>query len=178
MKVTLLSKERAEVDSNILLGVVCCLIICATAGFVASRMGASPQPPRRLWSPVVIETNGSQTALGDSRQLEFWTPSAETKDYLRKDGDTITETERWQIISNDDPVVQFGNLLRTNNSVLGYRRIPEWGQGRTEFKPGWWWTVNVLTNYTAAELGRAYQDFWKSGQSVFIEVVDNRGRTD
>jgi hypothetical protein len=178
MNVTLSSGRRAAADSNILLGVLCCLIICGTVCFVAVRLAAGPPPLRRLWSPIVIETNGNQTALADSRQLEFWTPSAATRDYLRKDGDQIIETERWQALSNDDRVVQFGDLLRSNGAVLGYRRVMEWGQGRTEFKPGWWWTVNVITNYSPEQLGRAYQDFWKSGQAVFIEVVDNRGRTD
>lgn len=90
----------------------------------------------------------------------------------------VVESEKWQVLSNEDAVVQFGLMIRSNASVLGYRRVEEWGQGRSSFKPGWWWTVNVVTNYSAATLGRAYQDYWKTKQAVFIEVIDNRGRNE
>ena len=161
-----------------LLCAFCCVCICATVCFVAvmfSDNGRS-NPPRHLWSPVVIDNKGNETILGgDTRQLEFWTPSAETRNYLQKDHDEYFDTEKWEVLSNDDPVVQFGMLIHSNANVLGYRRVAVWGQGRTSFKPGWWWTVNVLTNYSAANMGLTYQKYWNTSQSVFIEVVDNRG---
>jgi hypothetical protein len=139
---------------------------------------SQPEPPRRLWSPVLIQNNGTESVLGDTRQLEFWTPSATTKDYLRKVHGQVDETEKWQVLSNDDPVVQFGVMIHSNTAVTGYRRVEDWGQGRSTYKPGWWWTVTVLTNYSATDFGRAYQNYWKSVQPVFIEIVDNRGRTE
>jgi hypothetical protein len=131
--------------------------------------------PRRLWIPTLVETNGNQTILGETRQLEFWTPSAKTKDYLHQQGGEITSNEKWQALSNEEAVLQFGLLLHSNNSVLGYRRVEVWGQGRTNFKPGWWWTVNVFSNYSVGDLGRTYQKFWNAPYPVFIEVIDNRG---
>ena len=171
-------KECACAASTRFYGFVCLLCVCATIALAAySLTRHPPQPPRRLWSPVVIDTNGSQsTILGETRQLEFWTPSADTKDFLRKDGGKIIDSDKWQVISNDDAVSQFGLLLHTNRSVLGYRRVKVWGHGRTDFKPGWWWTLNVITNYSAGDLARSYEDFWKSHQMLFIEVIDNRGR--
>jgi len=157
-------------------GVVCFLGICATVAFITFILSPHPQQPRRLWTPVIVQTNGDETILPESRQLEFWTPSAKTRDYLHEENGQIVPTETWEVISNDDPVVQFGGMLHSNVSVLGYRRVEVWGQGRTTFKPGWWWTVNVLTNYTASDLAQSYEEFWKSHSAVFVEVIDNRGR--
>jgi hypothetical protein len=168
--------EAAFANPKTLFGAICIVCICATVGFVAYLAVGNNQPPRKLWSPVVIEANGNQTVLGETRQLEFWTPSIETKDYLAKPGAEIAPTDQWQVISNNDTILAFGTLLHSNTSVLGYRRVEVWGHGSTGFKPGWWWTLNVLTNYTAGDLGQAYQDFWKSRHPVFIEVIDNRGR--
>ena len=158
------------------MGVACCVCLCATIAFIVHRVTAShAEPPRRLWLPVVIDTNGRGTVLGETRRLEFWTPSVKTKDYLSKEGGEVTAKDKWQVLPSEDAVLQFGTMLRTNANVLGYRRVEAWGQGRSKFKPGWWWTLNVLTNYTAGDLAKDYQNFWKSQQGLFVELIDNRG---
>jgi hypothetical protein len=156
-----------------------CAIICATIAFVA-WLAFSPEkaPSRRLWIPVVIETNGTATVMGETRQMEFWTPSVKTKDFLIKHDGKVSEREKWQILPTDDPVIKFGSVLHTNSSVFGYRRAEVWGQGRSDYKPGWWWTMTVSTDFPASELAHIYQQYWKSTQPVFVEVVDNRGSTD
>jgi hypothetical protein len=169
------AKETPSCRRCGLFGVVCLVCICAAIGVAAYHLAPRPEPPRRLWLPVVIGTNGSQAVLGDMRQFEFWTPSAKTKDYLHKEDGEVVAEERWEAIPSDDIVNQFGQTLHSNQNVLGYRRVEAWGQGRSNFKAGWWWTVNVFSNYSAVEMGRAYQDFWKSRQGVFIEVIDSRG---
>jgi hypothetical protein len=156
---------------------VCCLCLCATICFVFWLFASRPAP-RRLWEPVLVATNGDITILGESRQLEFWTPSAETKDYLHQENGKVVPTEMWEVLSNDDPNIQFGATLKANSAIFGYRRVHVWGQGQTPYKPGWWWTVNVFTNYTAGDLTLTYNDFWKSHQILFVEVIDNRGSTD
>jgi hypothetical protein len=153
---------------------LCLICVCATICFVAYRLSL-PGHSRHLWYPVVVEANGTENIVPNSRQLEFWTPSAKTAEFLRRENSEIIDTEKWAVISNEDTVVQFGYLLRSNTGVLGYRRVEVWGQGRTGYKPGWWWSVNVLTNYNPSDLGMAYQEFWKSHQAVFVEVIDNRG---
>jgi hypothetical protein len=125
--------------------------------------------------PVVVATNGTESILADTRQFEFWTPSAKTRDFLHTENGQVVAGEMWQVISNDDAVLQFGQMLHSNRNILGYRRIEVWGQGRTGFKPGWWWNVNVFSNYSAGEMARFYQSYWKSPQSIFIEVIDSRG---
>jgi len=156
--------------------VLCCLVICGTIAFIAYLLlGSKSDLAPRLWRPVVIELNGKQTVLGETRQMEFWTPSAKTKDYLHMDAGVVTINEQWEAIPSDDANVQFGSVLHSNKYVLGYRRVEVWGQGRTNFKPGWWWTVSVLTNCTAGDMATSYHGFWKNQQPVYLEVIDNRG---
>ena len=152
-----------------------CACVSAAVALAVCLWVSPRQPPRRLWVPVIVETNGDQTILAETRQLEFWTPSARTRDFLHQKNGEIADTERWQALSNEDAILQFGLLLRSNTDILGFRRVEVWGQGRTGFKPGWWWTVNVFTNYSVADLGRTYQKFWNAPYPVFIEVIDNRG---
>ncbi|HEX3719906.1 MAG TPA: hypothetical protein VH595_18295 [Verrucomicrobiae bacterium] len=168
--------DQPENKSGSSCGAVPWLFMCGTVAYIAYLvLTPHTQPTPRLWVPVVVETNGSQTILGESRQLEFWTPSARTKDYLGKKNGVVGQRERWEVIDSDDIVTQFGAVLHSNVSVFGYRRVEEWGQGRTTFKPGWWWTMNVTTNYSVVELEQVYQKFWHSTQPLLIEVIDNRG---
>ncbi len=172
------SSQNTEHASAGVLGLICCIAICATVCYVAFRFTPSSGPVRKLWSPIVVETNGNENILADTRQLEFWTPSTKTQNFLHKENDEVVPKEKWEIVSSEDAIMQFGNMLRTNQNVLGYRREEVFGQGRTSFKPGWWWTVTVLTNYTAGDFQKTYEAFWKSSSPVFVEVIDNRGRTD
>ncbi len=172
--------ESAPSGSGKISGAVCCVAVCALIGFLAYLLTTRPQPSqaRRLWLPVVVETNGNEAILGDTRQFEFWTPSAKTKDFLAAENGQVPANEQWEAIAGDDTVLKFGEVLHSNRNVLGFRRVEVWGQGRTTFKPGWWWTVNVYSNYSVGEMGHFYQDFWKSSQAVFFEVIDNRGHTE
>ena len=163
---------------NTFFGTMCCVCICATIAFVAYRLTANEQPPRRLWMPDWVAPNGNSMVMEESRQMEFWTPSTQTKDYLHKENGQVVPTEKWEVISNDEPVVQFGRMLHENSMVLSYRRVEACGQGHSLYKPGWWWTVNVMTNYTAVDLARAYEKFWQSHQVLFVEVIDSRGSDD
>jgi hypothetical protein len=167
--------QNAAASTGTLIGTLCCLCICATVAFLIYMSVPHNEPPRRLWKPVLIDTTGGETILPETRQLEFWTPSAKTKDYLHLEKGQIVPTEAWEAISNDDPDIAFGAILHTNTAILGYRRVEVWGQGQTTYKPGWWWTVNAFTNYMAVDLARTYNDFWQSHQVLFVEVIDNRG---
>jgi len=169
----------ASACQKTLCGVLRCALVGATIAIIVCFF-VSPHArlTRRLWIPVVVETNGNQSVLGETRQMEFWTPSVKTKDYLRKYQGEVDGKEKWQVIPNDDVVTQFGTTLHSNKDVLGYRRIEVWGQGRTSFKPGWWWTMNVLTNYSVGDLAAVYRGYWKSPQPVLVEVIDNRGSTE
>jgi hypothetical protein len=153
-------------------------IICGALAFIALQV-TRPQPShstRRLWTPIVVTPDGTETVIqGGTRRLEFWTPSARTKDHLPRDGGALRDRDQWEAIASDVPVTQFGMLLRTNSNVLGYRRTEVWGHGRTTLKPGWWWTMTVVTNYTVQNFIHAYRGFWKSSNAVFVEVIENPG---
>ena len=63
-----------------------CALICATIVFIVWHVvSPRPEPTRRLWVPVVVDTNGNQMILEETRQLEFWTPSIKTQEYLQND---------------------------------------------------------------------------------------------
>jgi hypothetical protein len=168
--------EGAFACPNTFCGAACCLFVCATIAFIAYlAVSSHSKPARRLWIPVVVESNGNETIMGETRQMEFWTPSVKTKDYLHQEGGEVVNIERWEVIPSEDAVSQFGMVLHSNLNVLGYRRVEVWGQGRTSFKPGWWWTMNVSTNYSVGDLAHTYQNYWKASQPMFVEVIDNRG---
>jgi len=153
-------------------------LVCATVAFLVFqyRQTSATPPAQRLWTPVVLTPEGGETALQPAtRRLDFWTPSARTKDYLAREGGAVRERDKWEILTSDEAVQQFGTLLRTNSNVLGYRRAEVWGHGRTSLKPGWWWNMTVTTNYTVQNLMQAYRGFWKSSNAVFVEVVENPG---
>jgi hypothetical protein len=153
-------------------------LVCATAAYIANQVihGTPAHPPRRFWTPIVVRPDGAETTLaGASRRLEFWTPSSRTKDHLGRESGGIRERDKWEVLASDEPVQQFGMLLRTNSNVLGYRRAEVWGHGSTVLKPGWWWTMTVTTNYSVQTLLQTYRDFWKSSNAVYLERIENPG---
>jgi len=107
--------------------------------------------------------------------MEFWTPSVQTKDYLHQHDGKVDDVEKWQVVTGDDVLARFGTVLHSNINVFGYRRTEVWGQGRTAYKPGWWWTMSVTTNYSVSDLVRTYREFWKVQQNIRVEVIDNHG---
>jgi hypothetical protein len=153
-------------------------LVCATVAYITHQIihRAPAHPPRRLWTPIVVTAAGAETTLAAAtRRLEFWTPSSRTKDHLAREGAAIRERDKWEAITSDEPVHQFGALLRTNANVLGYRRAEVWGHGSTVLKPGWWWTMTVTTNYSVQNLLSTYRGFWKSTNAVFVERIENPG---
>src|SRR5579871_3589873 len=94
---------------------ICCVGICGMVCFVAYSNTNHTQP-RRLWSPMIVGSTNGGTILGETRQLEFWTPSSKTKDYLHQEKGEVTPTEKWQIIGSEDPLLEFGSMLRSNQS--------------------------------------------------------------
>ena len=122
------------------------------------------------------DAGSGRVDLPDTLRLEFWTPSAKTKDFVSKEPKDAGDTNRhWEVIESEEVVTQFGQALRKDTDVVGYRRSEVWGHGRTGLKPGWWWSITVRTNYPVAKLAKSYREFWKTPSSVFVEVIDNRG---
>jgi hypothetical protein len=159
-------------------GFLSIVVICATLGFATYKFAPTKNtaPLRRFWTPLIVNNLNVEMIVPDTLKLEFWTPSSKTKDYLTRDPKSGGETNRsWEIIESEDRVTQFGEYLRKDVAVVGYRRTEVWGHGRTGLKPGWWWSITVQTNYPATKLAKVYREFWKTPSSVFVEVIDNRG---
>ena len=156
---------------------VCVIVVCATIAYLVPQFLHQDAPTAahsRLWHPVVVTPDGRDTVLSAStRRLEFWTPSVRTKDYVAQENGVVRDRDKWEIIATDEPVRQFGVLLRTNANVLGYRRAEVWGHGRTSLKPGWWWTLTVTPAYSVQSLHQAYRGFWKSTNAVYVEITEN-----
>ena len=158
--------------------VLCVALLCATAAYIAHLLVEHPVEKRpvaqRLWNPIAVTPDGRAGSLSAAtRRLEFWTPSARTKDHLTRENGAIRDRDKWETITSDEPVTQFGMLLRTNANVLGYRRAEVWGHGRTTLKPGWWWTMTVTPNYSVQTLTQTYREFWKSTNTIFLETTEN-----
>ena len=154
------------------------LVVCSTLAFALYNLRPEKKnaPPRRLWTPLVVNNLNTEMIVPDTLRLEFWTPSAKTKDFVSKEPKDAGDTNRhWEVIESEEMVVQFGQHLRKDTDVVGYRRMEVWGHGRTGLKPGWWWSITVRTNYPVAKLAKSYREFWKTPSSVFVEVIDNRG---
>src|SRR5689334_2569051 len=97
-------------------------LVCATAAYIAHQIlhRKPTHAARRMWTPTVVRPDGAETELpAATRRLEFWTPSARTKDHVAREGSGIRERDKWEVLPNDEPVQQFGILLRTNSNVLG-----------------------------------------------------------
>ena len=154
------------------------VVVCATLVFAIYKLLPEKKtaPPRRLWTPLVVNNLNTEMVVPDTLRLEFWTPSAKTKDFVSKEPKDAGDTNRnWEAIESEEMVAQFGQHLRKDTDVVGYRRSEVWGHGRTGLKPGWWWSITVRTNYPVAKLAKSYREFWKTPSSVFVEVIDNRG---
>lgn len=169
---------RAAAAPKTLWGFLSIVVICATLGFGIYRLapGKKSAPPRRLWTPLIVNNLDNAMVVPDTLRIEFWTPSSKTKDFLAREPKDAANTNRnWEIIESEEPISRFGEALRKDTDVVGYRRTEVWGHGRTALKPGWWWSITVRTNYPVAKLAKTYRDFWQTSSSVFVEVIDNRG---
>ncbi len=105
------------------------------------------------------------------RMIQFWTPSKETRRYLRKDErGGVLETEKWMIVE-DDSAQEFGDVLLQMQHVLGYRWYQVFGHGQDIDKEGLWWVVTVSEKFDTAEIVKAYSDYWYKPKGAFYPSV-------
>ena len=170
---------RSQTSAKTFWGFLSLLTVCALLAFAIHTCAPEKKtvaPTRRLWTPLVVNNLNTEMIVPDTLRLEFCTPSAKTKDFVGQEPRDAGDTNRnWEAIESEEMVTQFGQHLRKDVDVVGYRRGEVWGHGRTGLKPGWWWSITVRTNYPVAKLAKSYREFWKTPSSVFVEVIDNRG---
>lgn len=160
-------------------GTLAVLFLCAAVTLgIYFIVRANPEQIRatgELWKSIRVESDGSQVIQKDTVRIEFWTPSSKTKEYLTKEGRAVADKDKWEILESDEKVEQFGDLLHSDSRVSGYRRSEVFGHGRTTLKAGYWWTMRVKSSYGVSDLSRAYREFWKAPDSIFVEVFNNEG---
>lgn len=156
-------------------GASCILFICVAVVWSLSIILHAPREQLETFGVVfwhLDSKNKPKEEKGVAR-YEFWTPSKETKNWLKEP----LEGSEWMKEVDDDEkqVAQFGEQLRQQNGVKGYRRCLVWGQGRDPKRgvsPGWWWTVRVTNEFSLKDLSEFYRKFWNNPDSIYVETFN------
>lgn len=120
---------------------------------------------------------------GVEKLVQFWTPSAVTKDDLPKknDGTLVDPNEQWEENTSEQNVDDFEKALWDKfhgqgsapaGPLSGFRRYEVTGRGRTPHKRGWWWVLTMSSDFDTKELASFYFAHWKGSQSVYIEEIN------
>lgn len=119
-----------------------------------------------------LTQGGNIESTGQNYLIQFWTPSAKTKNTKAED------IEPWEKLENDDKVISFGNTLLSEKQkrINGFRRYEVYGAGLGGQKFGYWWVVNVTRDYKLAEFKETYRAFWKNEKNIYIEILREGGR--
>lgn len=118
---------------------------------------------RRVGDRVTM--NGNPVTLPEGpRQIQFWTPSAKTKE--------AANVKDWEKIASDGELDKFGDGLKTAGIVAGYRRYEVTGDGKGGRKTGAWWVASGGENFKLENFLAAYLRFWKPGDDqVYMEIL-------
>jgi hypothetical protein len=96
-------------------------------------------------------------------QVQFWTPSARTKE--------AADAKVWEKVESDVRLDAFADRLMKAQLIAGYRRYEIVGAGRGTRRSGAWWVSTNEAGFNLAGFLRAYQDFWKPGDDkVYMEI--------
>jgi hypothetical protein len=130
--------------------------------------------PRNVTAVLTLFTGrvapgGSPESIQSGYLIQFWTPSAKTKTARAEDVDA------WEKIDSDDRVVEFGNLLRDDKLIYGFRRYEVTGTGLRGLKSGYWWVVSADQRYQLSTFMGTYRSFWKNDKSIYMEVLREGG---
>src|ERR1700683_4679161 len=98
-----MSEQPQKVGGGPTLGIATLIVaVCVATIAIVLLLVPREAKPRRLWIPAVVDKD-TVTILPDTRQMNFWTPSAHTREYFAK-SHSASDPDKWQIISNDDPL--------------------------------------------------------------------------
>jgi hypothetical protein len=96
-------------------------------------------------------------------QVQFWTPSARTRE--------AKGIKDWERIESDELLDTFADRLLKANIIKGYRRYEITGAGLGARKMGAWWVSTSDDDFKLKEFLQEYQNFWKPGDdSVYMEM--------
>jgi hypothetical protein len=105
--------------------------------------------------------------LGDRYQIQFWTPSAKTKE--------TPGVKDW--LKVDDAMLDaFAETLMNGHIVKGYSRHEVVGAGLGVRKIGEWWSATLNDDVTPEQFLTVYSTFWKPGtDSTYMEIMRVKG---
>jgi hypothetical protein len=114
-----------------------------------------------------FKTGEIPSNLGDQYRIQFWTPSARTKE--------TPGVKEWLKV-DESMLDQFAELLMNSHIVKGYSRYEVIGAGLGVRKVGEWWSATLVEGVTVKEFLTEYNKFWKPGNdSTYMEVMHLSG---
>ena len=158
-------------------GAIAVGVLCVLGGFVAWLVVERADPARLkelgyVWRSISVQPDDDLEVQAGAYRLEFWTPSARTKDAYN--GRDVPEKDKWEILQDETKVLEFGDKLKADARVEGFRRFEEFGHGRTDRKWGWWWIVGVKDDFSVRDLIRLYRGHWGAEDRIYIETIRRR----
>jgi len=141
-----------------------CVTICLSLYVAGTARPENVAAIVSLWTPRI-----GDEPIEDTFLLQFWTPSALTKEAFAGSSD---DAWKWQDCSEVDAKA-FGDKLHENKSVVGYRRWEVFGHGTSTPKHGYWWVLTVREEFTIPDLEKAYREHWgmPEEKQLYIETV-------
>jgi hypothetical protein len=104
--------------------------------------------------------------LGENYQVQFWTPSAKTKE--------AADVRDWEKIDSDDKLDAFADELM-KGAISGYRRYEVIGAGLGGRKAGMWWIATLAKNSSVRQILEVYNKFWAPGDDrTYMEVARSK----
>lgn len=142
------------------------------------QMGKLPWNNKNESSHKIAENSDGSIIIKSENGFSFgfWTPSAKTKENIKK-----LPEKYWQIIGDENKSNEannnFGERLMADSRITGYRRYEVYGSGSSkDSKNGFWWIVTVEGQYTdefAKWFIGVYKDHWNIPEKskIYFEVT-------
>lgn len=150
--------------------IIAALGVVAVVGMICWTLLELPHDTQKevigTWSTYFL-SDSSQAPIEGTYLIQFWTPSPSTASFA--------DVDAWEREVGEEQLRRFGDELKANRHVVGYRRWEVLGQGSTPFKQGYWWVVTVRRPFSLEDLERTYRGFWKDADPLYVEVVDGGG---
>ena len=174
-----------------LAAVVLCVFFIAN-GLVVVATSGNPKNVEKMFGSFFSAKNftkdGGRTDIeedtNDSKLVQFWSPSAETQEDLARESPTgkLNADDSWQI-TTEEHVDDFEKELWNHfgggtqkGPLNGLRRYREVGRGHTNHKRGWWWILNMRTDFDSRELAKFYFSYWGKSKAVYVEELNSKAR--
>jgi hypothetical protein len=181
------SKEETKTGGNISIlgqmleypktgwGFCAVFVVCLTLLLTIYVYLHAPRENVHEFSVMIWHLNSKNEPTPEKKvaRYEFWTPSSKTKETVKDNPKAKAWLKKdWNY---DEKITEFGERLREQPGVEGYRRHEILGEGRTSHPgllPGWWWTVRVTDEFSLKKLSEFYRGFWENPDTIYVETFN------